>query len=76
MYWSILASRTIKKNKVCKICGIDEELQVDHVIPVAITGEVFDESNLQVLCKVHHLQKTKKDLIEIKRYKKGDTKLP
>jgi 5-methylcytosine-specific restriction protein A len=31
---------------------------IDHIIPIARGGEVYDKANLQVLCRWHHDQKT------------------
>ena len=35
--------------------------EVDHVLPMADGGAMYDEANLQALCKSHHSQKTARD---------------
>ncbi len=69
IYWSTFRDIIIKKHPYCKKCCYEVSLCVDHIIPFAITGVLFDKSNLQVLCSDCHKKKTKKDLIEIKNYK-------
>ena len=38
---------------------------VDHIIPIALGGEEFNESNLQVLCGICNKEKTKVDQAKI-----------
>lgn len=75
MSWVEFRKKIIKKTPYCKECGSKNLLEVDHIIPVAITGIVFDEKNVQVLCKKHHQQKTKKDLRKIKNHRNNQQEL-
>lgn len=36
--------------------------EVDHVVAIANEGDMWDEKNLQVLCKPCHIKKTKNDM--------------
>jgi len=38
---------------------------VDHIVPIALGGEEFDESNLQALCGICNREKTKVDQAKI-----------
>lgn len=69
LYWSTFASRFLKENPECLICKSKNQLQVDHIIPVAITNKTFDKNNLQTLCVKCHREKTKGDLLKIKLFK-------
>lgn len=42
---------------------------VDHIIPIALGGPMWDEKNLQVLCEKCNIKKTKKDLQKIREKK-------
>jgi len=54
---------TIIKNKggKCKACGDTENLQLDHIKPIA-KGGTNDLDNLQVLCKMCNLHKGQKTI--------------
>jgi 5-methylcytosine-specific restriction endonuclease McrA len=47
----------------CVRCGkVRRFVEVDHIIPRRIAPElVFEPSNLQVLCRRHHREKTRED---------------
>lgn len=75
MSWASFRANILKENNECVKCGSKSWLEVDHIIPVAITGIVFDEDNVQVLCNKCHKKKTKQDLKEIKKYKNKQTSL-
>lgn len=76
LYWSTFRLEIIKKSPRCKIEGCkNEDLEVDHIIPVAITLKVFDKKNCQVLCNFHHKEKTKKDLKKIKNHRNNQSEL-
>ena len=53
-------------------------LEVDHIIPIGLDGDVWDENNLQTLCYDCHKKKTVKDMVKmanerkIKKLKKGN----
>lgn len=67
--WVGLTYKWLKEHPECIRCNSKEELQVDHIEPVAITRKVFDLNNLQTLCRKCHLVKTKADLLKIKLHK-------
>ena len=46
-------------------------VEVDHILAVALGGEMWDEKNLQVLCRKCHKIKTKEDMKKIKHYRKS-----
>ena len=45
----------------CRVCGRRTGLEVDHVLSMALGGKAFDEANLQVLCRTHHIEKTARE---------------
>jgi 5-methylcytosine-specific restriction endonuclease McrA len=58
-----------KRGKKCEKCGkeveYESELIFDHIVPIALGGEVFDEKNVQLLCEKCNTIKTKNDLKKI-----------
>jgi len=60
---------TNKENK-CDECGKTfpkDNLILDHIIPIALGGDEFNENNLQILCLGCNKIKTKKDYAEISK---------
>ena len=45
----------------CVKCGKAGMLEVDHVQSIADAGEVWDNDNLQVLCRGCHIEKTRSE---------------
>lgn len=45
-------------------------LELDHIKPIAIGGEEYERSNVQLLCVVCHKKKTRIDMQVIARYRK------
>ena len=43
----------------CRTCGRAGRLEVDHVRPIHRGGDMYDLSNLQVLCVRCHIDKTR-----------------
>ena len=43
----------------CVMCGKKGLLEVDHVLPIEDGGELYTLTNLQCLCRSHHIEKTK-----------------
>lgn len=43
--------------------------EVDHIVPIALGGEMWDIENLQILCHNCHKKKTKKDMNDLKNMK-------
>lgn len=85
--WSWLRGKILKKaNYTCSKCGFKPKvherhgyefwheyrsLVVDHIVPIALGGEEFDESNLQVLCAKCDKKKTRIDKAKIRKAKRG-----
>ena len=40
-------------------CGRKGRLEVDHIISLEDDGPMYDLSNLQTLCKLHHFDKSR-----------------
>ena len=49
-----------RDGRICRYCGNDENLQVDHIISRK-NGGTHDLDNLQVLCRDCNLRKSSKD---------------
>ena len=47
--WRRLRSMIIKRDGCCQMCGTEERLSVDHIVPRTLGGD-DNPSNLQVLC--------------------------
>lgn len=84
--WSWLRDKILKQvNYTCSKCGFRPEINehgyefshqsrilvVDHIIPIALGGEEFDENNLQVLCAKCDKKKTWIDQKKIRKAKRG-----
>ena len=41
--------------------GLVSAIEVDHILPLEDGGAMYDEENLQPLCKPHHSRKTARD---------------
>jgi 5-methylcytosine-specific restriction endonuclease McrA len=58
-----------KRGLKCEKCGKEVEhnydLIFDHIVPIALGGEIFDEKNVQLLCKDCNAIKTRDDLRKI-----------
>jgi 5-methylcytosine-specific restriction endonuclease McrA len=50
-----------EQRKITKLPQMPD-MEVDHIIPVFKGGDMWDEKNMQVLCKTCHLEKTKEEL--------------
>lgn len=47
----------------CRVCGTEEELEVDHIIGLEEDLDLaFELDNLQTLCRPHHQQKGRERL--------------
>lgn len=80
-YWREICKMAFKRaNKLCELCGDKlfiskfghyrkKSYQFDHICPVALGGQSLLE-NVQVLCIGCHREKTKLDMIEIRKHKK------
>lgn len=56
--WQKTAEDFLRHHPRCAWCGA-EATQVDHIIPVADGGALYDHANLQALCALDHDKKTK-----------------
>lgn len=63
--WYFVRKDVLRRDKYkCSICNKrfrKAELDVDHIIPVKIGGQLFDKMNLRTLCKTCHRLKSKLD---------------
>lgn len=50
----------IRDEGKCKICGANDELHFDHIIPYSKGGSSLIATNVQLLCARHNLQKSAK----------------
>ncbi len=42
----------------CVVCGAEDEIQFDHVIPYSAGGSSITADNVQILCARHNLEKS------------------
>ena len=45
----------------CTACGAAGALECDHVRPLALGSDPYDQNNLQTLCRSCHIKKTSKE---------------
>lgn len=68
--WETIRNKIFARdNYKCKSCGriaIISELEVDHIVAIALGGNFWYENNLQTLCDDCHKEKTYQDLQKIK----------
>lgn len=80
-YWASLRRKFIRLHLECAAChqslpvGQSSYWIVDHIIPIAIGGEEFDEANLQVLCPECNKVKTAKDMKQIALQRRNEKEL-
>lgn len=58
--WKAVAKAIIERDSVCSVCGTDQGLSVDHIIPLSLGGSPFDPDNLVTMCMTHNRQKSNK----------------
>lgn len=66
--WKELAARIIERDGVCSVCGSDENLSVDHVVPISKGGAVWDEDNLVTMCMTHNREKSNNTTGQVNTY--------
>ena len=63
--WFFVRKDVLRRDRyTCRICKTrmrKKYLDVDHIIPVRMGGQLFDKDNLRTLCKECHKAKTKLD---------------
>ena len=59
IHWRMRA-KLLRSDPKCALCGAENNLQLDHVVPV-FRGGTYDESNLRLLCAKCHRVKTNDD---------------
>lgn len=68
--WMFVRMDVLKRdNYRCSICKKrfrKKELDVDHIIPIQMGGQLFDKKNLRTLCKDCHKRKSKLDSYALK----------
>lgn len=68
--WEIKRLKVFARDDdTCRSCGSKENLEADHIIPVALGG-CEDLDNLQTLCYDCHKKKTVQDHEKIRRVRK------
>ncbi len=56
--WKWLRSIVLAREPLCRACRRRPALEIDHIIDIVDGGELYDEANLQPLCKPCHSAKT------------------
>lgn len=56
--WAKVARKHKQREPQCRVCGTEDDLQVDHITEVTDGGSLYDAANLQTLCETHHDEKT------------------
>lgn len=63
--WYFVRKDILRRDRYsCRICKQrfrKKQLDVDHIIPVQMGGQLFDKNNLRTLCKECHKAKTALD---------------
>lgn len=60
--WRALAKAVKAENPYCAVCGSEEDLHADHIIPWSKGGAPYDIDNIQVLCRKHNQEKSNKTI--------------
>lgn len=75
--WKSLRKLHLSREPLCRKCREKGDTvparEVDHIIPLRDGGDIFDEENLQSLCKPHHSQKTRREMNERRQNGDGGT---
>jgi 5-methylcytosine-specific restriction protein A len=61
--WEAARAAYLQAHPLCVVCG-QQATEVDHAIPIALGGAMWDEANWQALCKPHHSAKTMREVNE------------
>lgn len=49
--WRNLSQRLRRESPFCANCGTTDDLTVDHITPISAGGDLYDRTNLAVLCR-------------------------
>ncbi|MHA2067195.1 MAG: HNH endonuclease [Candidatus Thorarchaeota archaeon] len=80
-YWQTIRRKFIRLHPECAMCHLpmphDQSSYwiVDHIIPIALGGDEFDEANLQVLCPDCNKIKTAADMKQIALQRRNEKEL-
>ena len=56
--WRVARYRTLEKDGWhCVRCGKYARLEVDHIVSLEDGGDLYDDANLQTLCRDCHIRK-------------------
>lgn len=74
--WNGLKSKIIReRGPRCEMCGAEDKgLELDHIVALTNGGDMWEKSNLRLLCHGCHVKKTKVDMMK-KRYVKEGQRL-
>ncbi len=82
--WPTMRNKVLRENPNCASCerpransydGHWNPWVVDHIIPISIGGEEFDEANLQLLCPECNKVKTAQDMKLIALQRRNEKEL-
>jgi 5-methylcytosine-specific restriction endonuclease McrA len=63
--WYWIRKDVLKRDRYsCRICKKrfrKKDLDIDHIVPIQMGGQLFDKKNLRTLCKECHKAKSKLD---------------
>lgn len=59
--WRKFRNRYVRDNPLCALCLaeglVSEGVELDHIKPISEGGAMYDQRNLQLLCRTHHARK-------------------
>jgi 5-methylcytosine-specific restriction protein A len=58
--WNQYRNMYLRSNPLCVVCNRAAEL-VDHIVPLAQGGSMYDEGNHQAMCRSCHQEKTERE---------------
>ena len=58
---AFLKKLVVLERKGCTACSATDALQMDHIQRIAEGGQLYDEHNIQFLCKSCHMLKTREE---------------
>lgn len=70
--WARTKAEHLALEPACRACGSTTRLEVDHIIPVAAGGALYDHGNLQTLCHDDHAEKTRHERAQARQVHADD----